>query len=315
MQKLNEKNYRSDFGDVIVTTTYSQRVIIVCSVFIFICVLMFISFAEYTQKRNVNGIVYPDKGIVNIKSKQSGTLSALYIKSGDYIRVGEKLLEIDASSSTHYFRNNEENYREMLSKLRGISSSEVQANIYTLDAKKKLTEEQIDQTRNSIAIMRNQIRLLDAAIQSQQSTFNRIQEAYKKKYVSDVEKNNAEMQLIDKKMQRQSLNNEILSREGQIISLKKELDDTIDRIKNIQNEDKKESLQSLMKMYGIASDTESVLRAPVAGKIAEIVERTGRFVNAGDTILTVIPQDSVNQIIAFISPELIGEIKKVRELR
>ena len=65
-----------------------------------------------------------------------------------------------------------------------------------------------------------------------------------------------------------------------------------------------------MKMYGIASDTESVLRAPVAGKIAEIVERTGRFVNAGDTILTVIPQDSVNQIIAFISPELIGEIKK-----
>ncbi|ENW8953031.1 biotin/lipoyl-binding protein [Escherichia coli] len=136
MQKLNEKNYRSDFGDVIVTTTYSQRVIIACSVFIFICVLMFISFAEYTQKRNVNGIVYPDKGIVNIKSKQSGTLSALYIKSGDYIRVGEKLLAIDASSSTHYFRNNEENYREMISKLRGISSSEVQANIYTLDAKK-----------------------------------------------------------------------------------------------------------------------------------------------------------------------------------
>lgn len=310
MQKLNEKNYRSDFGDVIVTTTYSQRVIIVCSVFIFICVLLFISFAEYTQKRNVNGIVYPDKGIVNIKSKQSGTLSELYIKSGSYISAGEKLLAIDASSSTHYFRNNEENYREMLSKLRGISSSEVQDNINTLDAKKKLTEEQIDQARNSIAIMTSQMKLLDAAIQAQQVTFNRIQDAYKKKYVSDVEKNNAEMQLIDKKMQRQSLNNEILSREGQIISLKKELDDTIDRIRNIQNEDKKESLQSLMKMYGIASDTESVLRAPVAGKIAEIEERTGRFVNAGDTILTVIPQGSLNQIIAFISPELIGEIKK-----
>ncbi len=310
MQKYIEKNYRSDFGDVIVTTTYSQCVIIICLLLIFICVLLFISFSDYTQKRSVNGIVYPDKGIVNIKSKQSGTLSALYVKGGDYINTGEKLLAIDASSSTHYFRNNEENYREMLSKLRGLSSSETQVDINTLDAKKKLTEEQIDQTRNSIAIMTSQIRLLDAAIQSQQVTFNRIQDAYKKKYVSDVEKNNAEMQLIDKKMQRQSLNNEILSREGQIISLKKELDDTIDRIKNIQDEDKKESLQSLMKMYGIASDTESVLRAPVAGKIAEIVERTGHFVNAGDTILTVIPQGSVNQIIAFISPELIGEIKK-----
>ncbi len=305
-----EKNYRSDFGDVIVTTTYSQCAIITCSVFIFICVLLFISIADYTQKRTVNGIVYPDKGIVNIKSKQSGTLSAFYIKGGDYINTGEKLFSIDASSSTQYFRNNEENYRELLSKLREVSGRETQDNINTLNARKKLTEEQIDQTRNSIAIMTSQVRLLDAAIQSQQLTFNRIQEAYKKKYVSDIEKNNAEMQLIDKKMQRQSLNNEISSREGQIISLKKELDDTIDRIKNIQNEDKKESLQSLMKMYGIASDTESVLRAPVAGKVAEIVERTGRFVNAGDTILTVIPQGSVNQIVAFISPELIGEIKK-----
>lgn len=305
-----EKNYRSDFGDVIVTTTYSQLAIITCSVFIFICVLLFISIADYTQKRTVNGIVYPDKGIVNIKSKQSGTLSAFYIKGGDYINTGEKLFSIDASSSTQYFRNNEENYRKLLSKLREVSGRETQDNINTLNARKKLTEEQIDQTRNSIAIMTNQVRLLDAAIQSQQVTFNRIQEAYKKRYVSDIEKNNAEMQLIDKKMQRQSLNNEISSREGQIISLKKELDDTIDRIKNIQNEDKKESLQSLMKLYGIASDTESVLCAPVAGKVAEIVERTGRFVNAGDTILTVIQQGSVNQIVAFISPELIGEIKK-----
>lgn len=305
-----EKNYRSDFGDVIVTTTYSQCAIITCSVFIFICVILFMSFADYTQKRTVNGIVFPDKGIVNIKSKQSGTLSAFYIKGGDYVNTGEKLFAIDASSSTQYFRNNEENYRELLSKLREVSGSETLDNINTLNAKRKLTEGQIDQTRNSIDIMTNQVRLLDAAIQSQQVTFNRIQEAYKKKYVSDIEKNNAEMQLIDKKMQRQSLNNEISSREGQIISLKKELDDTIDRIKNIQNEDKKESLQSLMKMYGIASDTESVLRAPVAGKVAEVVERTGRFVNAGDTILTVIPQGSVNQIVAFISPELIGEIKK-----
>ncbi|HBA8200593.1 TPA: HlyD family efflux transporter periplasmic adaptor subunit [Escherichia coli] len=310
MRKYMGKNYRSDFGDVIVTTTYSQRAIITCSVFIFICVLLFISIADYTQKRTVSGIVYPDKGIVNIKSKQSGTLSAFYIKGGDYINTGEKLFSIDASSSTQYFRNNEENYRELLSKLREVSGRETQDNINTLNARKKLTEEQIDQTRNSIAIMTNQVRLLDAAIQSQQVTFDRIQDAYKKKYVSDIEKNNAEMQLIDKKMQRQSINNEISSREGQIISLKKELDDTIDRIKNIQNEDKKESLQSLMKLYGIASDTESVLRAPVAGKVAEIVERTGRFVNAGDTILTVIPQGSVNQIVAFISPELIGEIKK-----
>lgn len=57
--------------------------------------------------------------------------------------------------------------------------------------------------------MERQIRLLNAAIHSQQISFSKIQDAYKKRYVSDVEKNNAEMQLIDKKMQLQSLNNEI----------------------------------------------------------------------------------------------------------
>lgn len=111
MQDFIEKNHRSNFGDVIIATTFSQRAITVCSVIIFICIILFMSFAEYTQKRNVNGIVYPDKGIISIKSKQSGTLSALYIKSGDFINSGEKLLAIDASSSTHYFKNNEESYR------------------------------------------------------------------------------------------------------------------------------------------------------------------------------------------------------------
>ena len=230
MQDFIEKNHRSNFGDVIIATTFSQRAITVCSVIIFICIILFMSFAEYTQKRNVNGIVYPDKGIISIKSKQSGTLSALYIKSGDFINSGEKLLAIDASSSTHYFKNNEESYREMFSKLRSISSRETQDNITDLEAKKKLTEEQVIQTKNSIAIMERQIRLLNAAIHSQQISFSKIQDAYKKRYVSDVEKNNAEMQLIDKKMQLQSLNNEISSKEGQIISLKKELEDTIDRI-------------------------------------------------------------------------------------
>ena len=310
MQDFIEKNHRSNFGDVIIATTFSQRAITVCSVIIFICIILFMSFAEYTQKRNVNGIVYPDKGIISIKSKQSGTLSALYIKSGDFINSGEKLLAIDASSSTHYFKNNEESYREMFSKLRSISSRETQDNITDLEAKKKLTEEQVIQTKNSIAIMERQIRLLNAAIHSQQISFSKIQDAYKKRYVSDVEKNNAEMQLIDKKMQLQSLNNEISSKEGQIISLKKELEDTIDRIKNIQNENEKENIDSLIKMYGVASDSESILRAPSAGKIAEVVEKTGSFVNTGDTILRVIPQGSVNQIVAFISPEFIGEIKK-----
>ena len=98
------------------------------------------------------------------------------------------------------------------------------------------------------------------------------------------------MQLIDKKMQLQSLNNEISSKEGQIISLKKELEDTIDRIKkNIQNENEKESIDSVNKNVWCCSDSESILRAPSAGKIAEIVEKTGSFVNAGDTILRVIP--------------------------
>lgn len=127
----------------------------------------------------------------------------------------------------------------MFSKLRSISSRETQENITDLEAKKKLTEEQVIQTKNSIAIMERQIRLLNAAIHSQQISFSKIQDAYKKRYVSDVEKNNAEMQLIDKKMQLQSLNNEISSKEGQIISLKKELEDTIDRLKNIQNENEK----------------------------------------------------------------------------
>lgn len=310
MQDLIKKKYRSDFGDVIVVTTFSQRVIILCSLLIFIIVILFMSFADYTRKINIHGIVYPDKGIISIKSKQSGVLSALYKKNGDPISLDEKLFAVDASSSTYFFRNNEKDYWKMLSKLKKLNDREAQVDIKTLESKKKLTEEQITQTINSIEIMESQIKLLDAVIKSHETSFNEINNAYKKKYVSHVEKSNAEMLLIEKKMQRQSLNNEIISQKGQIINLNKELDDIVNRIKDIQSDNEKESVESLMKMYGIASEAESIVHASVAGKVAEIIERTGEGVNSGDTIMTIIPQGSVNQIVAFISPEFVGEIKK-----
>lgn len=310
MQDLMKRNYRSDFGDVIVVTTFSQRIIILCSFIIFIIVVLFMYFSNYTQKINIHGIVYPDKGIVSIKSKQSGVLSALYKKNGESVRLDEKLFAVDASSSTYFFRNNEENYWRMFLKLKNLNDKEAQVDIKTLDSKKKLTEEQIAQTINSIEIMEGQIRLLDAAIKSHEESFNKIQNAYKKKYVSNVDKNNAEILLIDKKIQRQSLYNEIISQKGQVINLNKELDDIENRIKDIQSDNEKERVQSLMKMYGIASETESIVHASVAGKVAEVIERTGEGVNSGDTIMTIIPQGSTNQIVAFISPELVGEIKK-----
>ncbi|CDZ86675.1 ABC transporter [Citrobacter koseri] len=112
------------------------------------------------------------------------------------------------------------------------------------------------------------------------------------------------MQLINKEIQLQSLDNEIYSKDGQIINLKKELD---------HRQNKKESIDSLIKMYGIASDSESILRVSFAGKIAELVEKTESPINEDDNILTVIPQESGNQIVAFISPEFMGEIEKVHE--
>lgn len=310
MQNSIKNKCSSDYCDVTLATTISQRVISSCVGVIFIVVVLFMFYAEYTQKRNIPGIVYPDKGIISIKSRTSGILSVLYKKSGDYVKSGESLFVIDASSSTHFFKNNEENYWEIISKLNAITRRDAQNNVTALESRKKLTEEQLAQTMNSIEILKNQIKLLDIAIKSQEISYKKIHDAYKKKYVSDIEKNNAEMQLIEKKMQRQSLENEVLSKEDQVISLNKDLNETSVRIKDVKNEYEKESAQSLMKMNTFASDAESILHSPTAGKVAEIVERTGSFINAGETILTIIPKGSVNQIVAFISPDLIGEIKK-----
>lgn len=310
MKNIIKPNNLPDFGGVIIAITYSQRVIIIFSMIIFFIVILFISFADYTQKRIIPGVVFPDKGIVSIKSRQSGILSAIYKKNGEHVTCGDKLLTIDASSSTHFFINNEKKYLQIISRLKEINNKESQDNIKTLRSKIQSTERQIAKTRNNIINMRSQIELLDLMIKELEESFNKAQSAYKRKYVSEIEMSNMEINLLEKKMQRQSLYNEMTSTEENIINLNDELNDYTNRVKNIQRENEKDNAQLLMQMYGISSETESVLRTPVSGDVAEFSKNIGNYVNAGETILKIIPQGSINHIVAFISPAFIGEIKK-----
>lgn len=299
-----------DFGDVIIATTYSQRVMIMCSMIVFIVIILFTSLTKYTQKINVSGIVFPDKGIVSIKSRQYGILSSIYKKNGDRVIQGDALLAIDASSSTHFFSNNREKYLQVISKLKKINNKESQSKINMLRAKIQSVEREITQTRNSIENTKNKIQLLDKIIKVQEASFHKINNAYNKKYVSEIERNNMEFDLLEKKMQQQSFYNELSTMEGKIISLNDELDDSTDKIKDIQSDNEKDNTQLLMQEYGISTETESVFHAPVSGFVAEFAKRTGNYVNAGETILTIVPQGSINNIIAFVSPAFIGEIKK-----
>ncbi|EKN3608759.1 HlyD family secretion protein [Yersinia enterocolitica] len=314
MSNLIKYHKNRPFGNVLIADTIPQRITIIISIVMCITILLFLSLVSYTQRINVSGIVFPDKGIISIKSKKSGVIKCIFKSSGDSVNKNEKLVLVDSSSSTHYFSNNEDSYQALLSKLNNINDERNKDNIENIMMKKNSIEKQKKQTENSILIMENQLKLLDESIKAEKTSFEKIEKAYRKNYVSAIEKNSAETQLIDKKIRRQSIYNDLITKKMQIDDLKQELADLDNKINDIRSENDKDYIQSLMQLYGYASETESIIRAPSSGYISGQLKNMGDYVNIGDNVLTIIPHGSINQVIAFITPDIIGEVKKGKKV-
>ncbi len=96
MQDFIEKNHRSNFGDVIIAPHFLS-VLLLYALLLFLFVLSVYVFRRIYTKKKCQWDCLPDKGIISIKSKQSGTLSALY-KKVEILLTQAK----NCSQSTHH---------------------------------------------------------------------------------------------------------------------------------------------------------------------------------------------------------------------
>ncbi|WP_039455016.1 HlyD family secretion protein [Candidatus Jidaibacter acanthamoebae] len=95
-----QKTKGSYQGKIIITNPISFTCWSLGIFLVTIMLIIFLSSGEYTRRQEVQGMLVPDKGLINIYAKKSGIVTNKFIQQGDTIKAGQILYYISTDQHT-----------------------------------------------------------------------------------------------------------------------------------------------------------------------------------------------------------------------
>ena len=89
-----EAQKNTNNGRILIQSSFNQNLYLSFSILVFIAIIAFVIFAEYTRRETLVGVVSPIGGMVKVKSNDSGYIDSLFVKEGDTVDNLTPLYEI-----------------------------------------------------------------------------------------------------------------------------------------------------------------------------------------------------------------------------
>lgn len=67
----------SDYGEIVLPASFGLSISALTTLFIFLCLILFILYGSYTRKAHLSGIVMPSSGLVKITPQYAGYVTKL----------------------------------------------------------------------------------------------------------------------------------------------------------------------------------------------------------------------------------------------
>ena len=311
-----EAQKRKLHGDVFLAQPISFRIITYLIVSIIFFTVFFLTSGTFARSEKVAGYLTPSYGLIKIQASQFGTLTALHVEEGDTITEGQTLLNIRTSKTT----------------LDGFSS--IQRNIEILAEQQEATRYQIALERNQldaelakllsekaefqlgIQSLDKQIALQQQITLSAQAAYEDVQEILEKGFISKIESERRRQTWLAQQTQEQLKQQELVEAKARLkqldIRLRQLPDESQQRVARLESQ-LAELKARIVEQEGLQS---YVIEAPVSGRIVSINSGSvGRTVQAGQSLLSIMPEGSTLDAELFVPSRAAGFIEEGQEVR
>lgn len=292
------------------TLTFLIIVIVIIS-------LCFLAIGKYSRKERVNGVVEPNTGLLRLQAPQAGVVSEVLVKEGEFVKAGQTILRI--ASAKHSKQNLELNqallnqYNFQLKNLESqLLQQKQQDNLELLELEQ--------QKRNAIerlAELDSQSETFDTRLQLNQQIVDQISTLKGSGFISELELQRQKDTLLSLKQQASNIKSERLTLTNQIKQFQSQLDKLpLEQSQRwSQLESQKADLQ--IQLSSVEQQRLGELRAPKSGLVSGLLVKTGINVAQGQSLLTVLPENSEMQAILYVPTSAFGfiQVGQVARLR
>jgi membrane fusion protein len=279
-------------GTINVATPVAYRIWTVVFVSIVTLIVTALMLGSYTRHQVVSGTLVPTSGTIDLTTSRSGRVTKILVPEGGTVAQGQPLLELrDESSTAESARPREQIIASLHVQLDTFEQARVGAR-QARDAQIASIERQRTQLRMQIQQAQQTLSIEARQLSTTQALLGQITPLRDKGYVSALQIQTQEVQV-------NAAAKDVSSTQQQIHELQASLSQ-LDGQSSTANEDYRQKVTSaeeseaqVRQQLEQAQITESsMIRAPVAGRVAALAVRSGQYAPANQALGSILPQGS-----------------------
>lgn len=310
-----EAQKNTNNGRILIQSSFNQNLYLSFSILVFIAIIAFVIFAEYTRRETLVGVVSPIGGMVKVKSNDSGYIDSLFVKEGDTVDNLTPLYEI----KTERFDGSGIGVKKRI-----LTSIEKQHQLLIerkLQESKKTTFERdaltqdIHRLETEVGILSNVLKLSHQELKLAKNLINQQKTLLDKNFLSELDYQKQQLDLLSKQsnVENQNLNLQRLLREKQnLITNRQSLDINL----AITLKDLDSRIESMRQnKVEFLSQSDSQVRSPIKGIVTSILAEEGHSVSNGQALLIIAPESNNTFVELYASSRNIGFLKVGQKVR
>ncbi len=279
-------------GSVLLVAPLRRWLIATLSLALGISIFAFLCFAHYTRRETVSGMLVPDTGLLNIVAVAPGTVVNMRVRVGQRAKANEVLLEISSDRDSASIGSSGNLVAAELERQRaGLESDLVNQRQLTADRLAAI-DDRLSSLRQQSADLDAQITLQQHLIKSESDLVEKFRPLLAQGYVSPVEIQQQKATLLGS----QSRFHELMQQRAALVQEANAVSSERTQLpmKSLTERNETESHLADVAQAIARNETERgvVLRAPHDGVVSALLSRPGQPVAAGQTLLTILPDNA-----------------------
>ncbi len=270
------------------------------------CLLLF---GEYAHRSRVGGQLVPDLGVSTVVAPTSGMVGRMTVEEGASVARDQALVRIDLPRVAASGADAHTGIGRGLDDRDSSSAQLAQAQLAQLAVQEQGQRRQLAMLRTELGQVRAGIATRDAQVRLGRETADRYREVAASGYVSVVQVRQQEQAMLEMLNARQVLERQATALARDIAGLEQALAGLPAQREAIEATARREHALLAQERYRHEADGGVLVKAPLAGLVAHRFVEPGQAVQAGQPLLSLLPEGARLQAQLQVPSRAIGFIR------
>ncbi|WP_035056136.1 HlyD family secretion protein [Andreprevotia chitinilytica] len=307
-QEALDASKHSLMGSVTLYTPPWRWLVISLVAALIVGTVCFMFFGTYTKRERVVGQLVPMDGLMNVLPIATGTISRVLVREGQVVQKDQILAEISTDVATTGIAAT----RQLVSEQLQDQKSRLQID---LSSQGKLSAEESRGLQVRSGMLRDQLQQIDQQtahrrrqVELARQQLEKLQVMREKGYVSNSQQQQQEGALLEAESQLQGSLRQRLDTEQQLTSVEQQLRQLPLNAESQRHDIQRKLAELNQSLAENESRRASVLRAPQDGVVTSVLSKAGQTVQAGQQVVTILPQGSKLEAQLMVPSRAVGFI-------